>query len=73
MPAAIPEDVIQFTREIFASANREATMTLARQPGAHEEQLDFQLFAALDRVGPRVVPTSNTAIEIETHWLALLW
>jgi hypothetical protein len=45
-------------------------MTLARQPGAHEEQLDFQLFAALDRVGPRVVPTSNAAIEIETHWLA---
>jgi hypothetical protein len=65
----IPEDVIQFAREIFAGANSEATMTLARQPAAHEEHLDFQLFAALDRVGPRIVPSSNAAIEIDTHWL----
>ena len=44
-------------------------MTLARHPAAHEEHLDFQLFAALDRVGPRILPTSNAAIEIDTHWL----
>lgn len=69
MSEAIPEDVIQFARDIFAAANSEATMTLARQPAAHEEHLDFQIFAALDRVGPRIVPTSNAAIEIDTHWL----
>jgi hypothetical protein len=69
MLEAVPENVIEFAREIFATANLEATMTLARQPAAHEEQLDFQIFAALDRVGPRVVPTSGAAIEIDTHWL----
>src|SRR5689334_4020599 len=69
MPEAIPEDVVQFAHEIFAAANREATMTLARHPAVHEEHLDFQIFAALDRVGPRIVPTSNAAIEIDTHWL----
>jgi hypothetical protein len=45
--------VIQFAREIFAAANSEATMTPARQPAAHEEHLDFQIFAALDRVTDR--------------------
>jgi hypothetical protein len=69
MPESIPEDVIDFAREIFAEANSEATMALARQPSAHEEHLDFQIFAALDRVGPRIVPTSKAAIEIDTHWL----
>jgi hypothetical protein len=69
MTEQIPEDVIQFAREIFAGANSEAPMALARQPAAHEEHLDFQIFAALDRVGPRILPSSNAAIEIDTHWL----
>ncbi len=65
----IPDDVVDYVREVFAKANREATMTLARQPAAHEEQLDFQIFAALDRIGPRRFPGSGAAIDIETHWL----
>jgi len=69
MVEAIPEDVINYVREVFAEANREATMTLARQPAAHEEQLDFQIFAALDKIGPRSFPGSGAAIEIDTHWL----
>jgi hypothetical protein len=69
MPEKIPDDVIDFVRDIFARANREATMTLARQPAAHEEHLDFQIFAALDRVGPRSFPGSGAALEIDTHWL----
>jgi len=69
MSEVIPEDVIEFAREIFAAANSEATMTLARQPAAHEEHLDFQLFAALDRIGPRIVPISKSSIEVDTHWL----
>jgi hypothetical protein len=69
MVETIPNDVIDYVRETFAAANREATMTLARQPAAHEEQLDFQVFAALDRIGPRHFPGSGTAINIETHWL----
>jgi hypothetical protein len=44
-------------------------MALARQPASHEEQLDFQIFAALDKIGPRFFPGSCAAIEIETHWL----
>jgi hypothetical protein len=44
-------------------------MALARQPAAHEEMLDFQVFAALDRVGPSIMPTSGAAVEIDTHWL----
>jgi hypothetical protein len=45
MTDPIPEDVISFVREIFSEANVDATMTLARQPAAHEEMLDFQTFA----------------------------
>jgi hypothetical protein len=69
MAGQIPDDVIDYVREVFAEANREATMTMARQPSAHEEQLDFQIFAALDRVGPRAFQGSGAAIEIDTHWL----
>ncbi len=52
MVERIPEDVVGYVRQVFAGANREATMTLARQPSVHEERLDFQIFAALDKVGP---------------------
>jgi hypothetical protein len=31
--------------------------------------LDFQIFAALDRVGPSIMPTSGAAVEIDSHWL----
>jgi hypothetical protein len=65
----VPQDVVDFVRAVFAGANTEATMTLARQPSAHEEMLDFQIFAALDRVGPRTVPKSSATVEIDTHWL----
>jgi hypothetical protein len=69
MVEAIPNDVIDYVRDVFGEANREATMALARQPAAHEEQLDFQIFAALDKIGPRSFPGSGAAIEIDTHWL----
>ena len=65
----IPEDAIDFIRSAFAQANRRATNTLARQPSMHEEGLDFQLIAALDEIGSRVLPGSGAAVEIETHWL----
>lgn len=68
MTEQIPEDVIEFTRDIFAQANLRATTTLARQPAAHEEMLDFQLFAALDEVGSCILG-SGSAVEIDTHWL----
>jgi hypothetical protein len=68
MPESIPEDVISFVREIFSEANVDATMALARQPSAHEEMLDFQTFAALDRVGPSIMPSSGTVVEIDSHW-----
>jgi hypothetical protein len=69
MVETIPDDVIDYVRGAFAEANREATMALARQPAAHEEQLDFQIFAALDKIGPRYFSGSRAAIEIDTHWL----
>jgi hypothetical protein len=56
-------------RDLFAAANTEARMALARQPAAHEEMLDFQIFAALDRVGPTVMSKSGAALLIDTHWL----
>ena len=68
MPEMIPEDVIEFTRDVFATANVRATTALARQPAAHEEMLDFQVFAALDEVGPCILG-SGIAIDIDTHWL----
>lgn len=63
MAEVIPDDVIDYVREVFAEANREATMALARQPAVHEEQLDFQIFAALDKVGPRCFSNSGAAID----------
>ena len=68
MPDTIPEDVIEFTRGVFETANVRATTALARQPAAHEEMLDFQVFAALDEVGPCILG-SGIAIDIDTHWL----
>jgi hypothetical protein len=68
MAEQIPEDVIEFTRDIFAQANLRATTALARQPAAHEEMLDFQVFAALDEVGPCILG-SGIAVDIDTHWL----
>lgn len=68
MVELIPEDVIQFTRSIFARANTKVTRALARQPSAHEEMLDFQIFAALDEVGPCILD-SGIAVDIDTHWL----
>jgi hypothetical protein len=68
MPDSIPEDAISFVWEIFSEANVDATLLLARQPAAHEEMLDSQIFAALDRVGPSIMPSSGTAVEIESHW-----
>jgi hypothetical protein len=65
----IPEDAIEFIRAAFGQANQRATNTLARQPSMHEEGLDFQLIAALDEIGSRVLPGSGAAVEIETHWL----
>lgn len=69
MVEQIPEEAIGFVRSAFAQANRRATLTLARQPSAHEEMLDFQIFAALDEIGPVTLPGTGIAILIETHWL----
>jgi hypothetical protein len=69
MAGDVPEDVIRHVRRVFSRANVDATKALARQPAIHEEQLDFQVVAALDRVGPRVLAESGAAVEIETHWL----
>ena len=68
MPETIPEDVIDYTRSLFATANARATLSLARQPAAHEEMLDFQVVAALDEVGPCLLG-SGIAVDIDTHWL----
>lgn len=68
MAELVPEEVIDFVRAIFARANAKATSTLARQPSAHEEMLDFQIFAALDEEGPCIL-NSGIAVDIDTHWL----
>lgn len=65
----IPDDVIQHVREVFSRANVAATNTLARQPAMHEEALDLQIFAEIDKAGPRLMPASNSSVEIQTHWL----
>lgn len=66
---AIPDDAIDFVRSVFSNANARTATLLSNQPAMHEEGLDFQLIAALDEVGPRVMPTSKVAVNIETHWL----
>jgi hypothetical protein len=65
----VPEDAIEFVRVVFAEANCRVTGALSRQPSMHEEALDLQLIATLDEVGPRLLPGSRAAVEIETHWL----
>jgi hypothetical protein len=57
-------------RGVLATANVRATVALARQPAAHEEMLDFQVFAAIDEAGPSILG-SDIAVDIDTHWLGL--
>src|SRR4051794_29447373 len=64
-----PEEVIRHVPPGFSRANVGAPKALGPQPAIHEEQLDIQVVAALDRVGPRVLAESGAAVEIETHWL----
>jgi hypothetical protein len=65
----LPEDAIEFVRGAFAEANRKAALLLSRQPSIHEEGLDFHLISARDEIGPRLLPGSGAAVEIQTHWL----
>lgn len=69
MLPALPADVIEFVRAAFAEVNAKVTLLLSRQPSIHEEGLDFHLVSSLDEIGPRLLPTSGAAVEIETHWL----
>jgi hypothetical protein len=66
---AIPEEAIDFVRDAFAEANKRVSLLLARQPSIHEEGLDFHLISSLDEIGPRLLPESRAAVEIQTHWL----
>jgi hypothetical protein len=66
---SIPDDAIEFTRNAFAQANAKVSMLLLRQPSIHEESLDFHLIASLDEIGPHLMPDSQAAVEIQTHWL----
>jgi hypothetical protein len=65
----IPQDAIRFVSSAFAQANGRVSLLLSRQPSIHEEGLDFQLIACLDEIGPRLMPESKAAVEIQTHWL----
>lgn len=64
----LPEDVIAFVKEVFAEANARTSALFTSQPAMHEEMLDFQLIAELNRAGPRLLPSGAAAV-IETHWL----
>jgi hypothetical protein len=69
MPDAIPEDVRELVRSLFAAANLDVSRALSEPPAIHEETLDQLLVLGLNRSGPQILPASGAALVIDTHWL----
>ena len=69
----IPEVVIDYVRERFATANDKATHTLETQPSMYEETLDHILVMELTASPPLFFAAERIGISIESHWLGSRW
>jgi hypothetical protein len=70
---ALPADVIEYVRNVFATADDGLTARLERQPNVHEELLDL---AFVDLVALNSGPhrtRSDTVIDIDIHFVGGGW
>lgn len=66
---SIPQEVIDFIRDIFARANNKVATALTMQPSYPEESLDNLLVNELAAVPPAFFAKSRAGVVLESHWL----
>jgi hypothetical protein len=64
----IPEQALDWVRDVFSAVNRQVAGTLSRVPTHHEPELDMQFIAALNQA-PAVADVSGWGVYIQTHFL----
>jgi hypothetical protein len=67
--ADIPGQVIDFVRDVFATANDKISRALTRHPSMHETYLDHALITELTVTPPTFFAAQRMAIAIDSHWL----
>ena len=65
----IPNAVIDYVRETFATANEKVSRALTVHPALHEESLDHILVAELTATPPAFFAAEKVGLVIESHWL----
>jgi hypothetical protein len=65
----IPNEVIDYVRNVFADANDSVSTALTQQPSLHEPGLDMSFIGKLNASPPAFFASSQAAVAIETHWL----
>lgn len=69
----IPAVVIDYLREIFATANDRVSRAVTTHPNMHEETLDHILVLELTAAPPAFFARERMGVSIETHWLGHRW
>jgi len=64
----IPEQALDWVREVFSAVNRQVAGALSRVPTHHEPELDMQFIAALNQAPP-VADVAGWGVYIQTHFL----
>ncbi|SFQ45111.1 hypothetical protein SAMN04489713_13439 [Actinomadura madurae] len=65
----VPEDVIEYVRDVFKLADRRATSKLDRMPTTHEEWLDFSLIDAISEASGPHETQSGVTVDIAVHFV----
>jgi hypothetical protein len=65
----IPDDVIQFVREVFGNCNQLLANDLSTFPAIHEESLDMNLISYFARHQAPVRLRSNWVVRIDAHFI----
>lgn len=69
----IPDEVIEYVRQVFSDANNDVSRSLTQHPSLHEPGLDQALIGKLNASAPAFFAASQAAVAIETHWLGGRW
>lgn len=65
----IPQVVIDYVRQVFATANDKVSRRMSQHPSMHEESLDHSLIDELTDAPPAFFADARAAVVIESHWL----
>jgi hypothetical protein len=66
---SIPQEVIDYIRDVFARANDRVSSNLTVQPSSPEESLDNLLVNELRATPPMFFSSSRAGVVLESHWL----